>query len=439
MTQQSGSTVPTDSLAVRGGPVLSGTVRVDGSKNAALPLVAGAAVIDRPVTLVNLPASADVAILADLIRAAGNHITAQAGTLHVAPAPDQVRQPDRALAARIRASYYLAPALLAHGRAELPWPGGCAVGERGMELHFMVYEAFGDSVHTCEAGYQITAPRNQAHTQVEITLPFPSRGTTVVALLRAVAARRPLVLRTPNTSPEVAGLVQALNESGHHTVYQPDGTLTFMPGVTQAARWQVPGDKIEAGTLLCALAITGGHGRILGVNPDHLTPLIELLSKVGFPVNPISNGVELGADVRLTGTPIDAIATRDSLARADWLDADFEPPLMALALTLPGIHSFADEINPGRHANLLPQLRRLGAVIAEESATACQVNGPQTLVGAHVEAADIRTGSTLLVAGLAAQGTTVVTRLSQVRRGHADLLGKLRSLGADIADEPVTE
>ncbi|MGI5293050.1 hypothetical protein ACQEVF_58420 [Nonomuraea polychroma] len=439
MTRQTGSD---GALAVRGGRVLSGTATVGGSTDAALPLVAAAAVMDRPVTLTNLPASSDVEAMCKLIKATGSQVVIardEANARHVVPTSARVRRPNRELAARIRGSYYLPPALLTRGVAELPWPGGCDAGDCGMELHVEVYEAFGDTMETSGDGYRVTAAACQPCTPVEITLPFPSRGTTVVALLRALAARRPLVLRTPNMSPEVAELVQALNSSGHHAAFQSDGTLAFTPGVTHAARWKVPGDRIEAGTLLCALAMTGGHGRILGVDPDHLTPLIELLAKVGIPVKAISNGVELSADVQLTGTPISALATRDCRATADDLDADFGPALMALALTLPGIHSFADENHPGWHANLLPQLRRLGAVVTEDSVTACQVSGPHTLIGTHVEASDIRTGSTLLIAGLVSEGTTVVSGLSRLRRGEADLPGKLRSLGADIADESTVE
>ncbi|MFG2077005.1 hypothetical protein [Nonomuraea maritima] len=430
---------PADTLTVRGGRTLSGTATVDGSKNAALPLLAAAAALGRPVTLTNLPTSSDVAALATLIAEAGNLVVASpdgAHTMHVTPARDQRGPVDRELAARIRASYYLAPALLNYGVANLPWPGGCAVGNRGMELHFAVYEAFGDTVHTSDDGYRISAAKGQARTPVEIKLPFPSRGTTVVALLRALVAGRPLLLHTPSLSPEVTGLVEALRLADHHAAYLPDGSLYFEPGAACPVRWTVPGDKVEAGTLLCAMAATGGHGRVLGVDPRHLTPLIALLTASGFPVTLLPGGVELGADVRLTRTPITAIASLDSLSEVDALDADFEPPLMSLALTQPGEHAFADEINPGRHANLLSQLRRLGAVITEDSPTVCRLTGPQKLTGAHVEALDIRTGSALVVAALAAEGTTVVTRVSQLRRGHADLPGKLRTLGADITDEP---
>ncbi|MEV1175619.1 hypothetical protein [Nonomuraea sp. NPDC049784] len=435
MIQQTSTTTDLPrGLAIRGGRNLTGTTNVDGSKNAALPLVAAAAAVGRPITLTNLPTSSDVRKLVQLIRGVGTQTQLDGDSvLRVIPDPDQAAEMDRALAATIRASYYLAPALLASGRADLPWPGGCNVGDRGMELHFMVYEAFGDRVHTCEAGYQITASQPQHRTPVEIKLPFPSRGTTVVALLRAVVARRPLMLHRPNTSPEVAGLVKALTQAGHGVSYLPDGVLSYQPSNGYPAKWRVPGDKIEAGTLLCALAATGGHGRITGVDPTHLFPLLRLLNSLGFPITTKDDGVELSAPATLTGAPVYADGSLESLSSTSCLDADFEPPLMALALTLPATrHTFIDEINPGRHANLVPQLRRLGAVITEVSPTRCELSGPQELDASSVEATDIRTGSALLIAALTATGITVLTGLTQLQRGHADLPEKLKALGADI-------
>jgi UDP-N-acetylglucosamine 1-carboxyvinyltransferase len=152
---------------------------------------------------------------------------------------------------------------------------------------------------------------------------------------------------------------------------------------------------------------------------------------LGIPADVEGGALSVRAqDAKSAGRPLRAIASLSPCG----LDADFEPPLMALALGLPGTHLFADAINPGRHGNLLPQLARLGAGIEEISATECRLTGPQRLTGAGVEATDIRTGSALMVAGLTARGVTTVGGLDQLRRGHADLPGKLRALGADICE-----
>jgi UDP-N-acetylglucosamine 1-carboxyvinyltransferase len=420
-------------LTVRPGRPLRGTVRVDGSKNAALPLLAAAAATGRTVHLANVPPIADIDAMLALLRRSGYHLArpvAHPHALVVMPASDRRPVPELPEAAHIRASYYLVPALLAmFGQAVLPWPGGCQIGDRGMDQHFKVYAAFGDKVEVDDAGYRVTAAEH-APREVIVDLPFRSRGTSVVAVLRAVVGGRRLLLGNPNHSPEFTGMLAALQQIGWQVDLGTE-TLNVAPPVSEQeapVAWTVPGDKIEAGTLACALAATGGAGRIEGVRGEEAALVVEALNLLG-----ISSSFEPGAVVvhgggQPSGAPLRAVA---SLAPGG-LDADFEPALMALALGLPGTHLFADSINPGRHGNLLSQLIRLGAVIEELTPTQCRLTGPQRLNGASVEATDIRTGSALLIAALTARGATTVTGLHQLRRGHPDLPGKLCALGADI-------
>ncbi|MFF3740209.1 UDP-N-acetylglucosamine 1-carboxyvinyltransferase [Streptomyces sp. NPDC002566] len=428
--------VAAEVIAVRPGPPLSGAVAVDGSKNAALPLLAAAAALGRPVRLGNIPANTDVQIMQALLQQAGWHVAHPAGeptSAVVLPTESQRTHPDLAQAAHIRASYYLVPALLArHGAARLPWPGGCRIGARGMELHFKVYEAFGDRTALDDSGYRVEAVMPHTGT-VSLVLPFRSRGATVAAVLRAVTTGRPLRLGGPNLSPEVLCVLDALDAVGWEIRVGED-VLTLSPpssGQGNAVVWEVPGDKIEAGTLACAVAATRGEACIRGVGGRDVGPLVLALTQLGIPADVEGGALSVRAqDAKSAGRPLRAIA---SLSPGG-LDADFEPPLMALALGLPGTHLFADAINPGRHGNLLPQLARLGAKIEEISPTECRLTGPQRLTGAGVEATDIRTGSALMVAGLTARGVTTVGGLDQLRRGHADLPGKLRALGADICE-----
>ena len=430
------STRAAEVIAVRPGPPLTGTVTVDGSKNAALPLLAAAGALGRPVRLGNIPANTDVQILLALLEQAGWHVARPVGEQTAAvlmPTESRHTHPELAQAAHIRASYYLVPALLArHGEARLPWPGGCRIGARGMDLHFKVYEAFGDRSAQDDSGYRIEAVTPRTGT-VSLVLPFRSRGATVAAVLRAVTTGRPLRLGEPNLSPEVLSVLDALRSVGWETQISAHLLALSPPSVGQkdAVVWQVPGDKIEAGTLACAIAATGGSARVNGVHGKDVTPLVTALRRLGIPASAEDNTLRVHAqDAQPTSRPLRAIATLSP----GGLDADFEPPLMALALGLPGTHLFADAINPGRHGNLLPQLARLGAEIEEISPTECRLTGPQQLTGAGVEATDIRTGSALMVTGLTARGVTTVGGLDQLRRGHADLPGKLRALGADICE-----
>ncbi|MFF1507204.1 UDP-N-acetylglucosamine 1-carboxyvinyltransferase [Streptomyces sp. NPDC058326] len=426
-----------DAVTVRPGRPLAGTVQVDGSKNAALPLLAAAASLGRGVRLSGVPASADVQRMLCLLEQTGYRVArpvAEPGTVIVAPKEHPATAPDLTDAARIRASYYLvAPLLAAYGQAALPWPGGCQIGDRGMELHFTVYEAFGDTVLVDDSGYRVLAA-DQARDMVVLTLPFRSRGASIAAICRTVVAGSRLQLGNPNLSPETTGVLAALRSAGWTTHADSEKiTLAPPPGVPAGTvAWTVPGDKIEAGTLACAIAATGGEGRIEGVTGSDLKVLAGLLDWAGIPVTLAPDAITVHRARSVSGRPLRAIAS----LTPDGLDADFEPALMAMALTLPGTHLFADDINPGRHGNLLPQLAGLGAVIEELSPTRCRLTGPQRLTGTTVKATDIRTGSALLIAGLSARGATTVSGLDQLRRGHADLPAKLRTLGADLTDVP---
>ncbi|MFC9699596.1 UDP-N-acetylglucosamine 1-carboxyvinyltransferase [Streptomyces sp. NPDC056943] len=424
-------------IAIRPGRPLAGAVTVDGSKNAALPLVAAAASLLRPVRLDNVPASSDVQTLLGLLHQAGWNTAHPVGDSHsvlvlpgeAPPSPDGLGE----AASSIRASYYLVPALIALcGRARLPWPGGCRIGDRGMEQHFKVYEAFGDRVRVDDRGYVVEAGKVVRGT-VSLVLPFRSRGATIAAVLRAVVAGTPLRLGQPNLSPEVLCVLDALTTVGYE--YRAgERVLTLAPASSasgDAPVWKVPGDKIEAGTLACAVAATGGTARIEGVHGPDIAPLVAALNRMGIPTAAEAEALVVhGRNIQPTGRPLRAMAT----LAPNGLDADFEPPLLGLALGFPGTHLFSDPINPGRHSNLVPQLVRMGGEITELSSTECRFTGPQRLTGAGVEATDIRTGSALMVAGLTARGVTTLGGVDQIRRGHADLPGKLLTLGADICE-----
>ncbi|WP_435108848.1 hypothetical protein [Nocardiopsis synnemataformans] len=416
-------------ILISGDIPLSGTVSVSGSKNAALPLLAAAACVGQHVTLRNLPGSNDVATMIGLLDHAGFDVSPSGTTIQVAPGT----RPPGALdeAARIRASYYLVPALLgAHGQARLPWPGGCAIGTRGMDLHFRVYEVFGDRVTEHADGYTITRAPG-AVPPPRINLPFRSRGATIAAVLRALVEGRPLIVGTPNLSPETLSVVRALGSCGVDvTVSATELTVDPAPSL-RPGRWVVPGDKIEAATLVCGLAITGGSGTIVGVDPGHLGPFLAALCTLGFAPEVGQDQVRLDASQRGAASPLRAVADLDP----DGLDADFEPALLVTSLGVEGTHRFGDAINPGRHTNLLGELAQLGARIEELTSTLCELTGPQRLRPGRVHATDIRTGTALVLAALGVAGESRVIDTGQIQRGHTDLVGALTSLGAKIVQE----
>lgn len=415
-------------ITVHGGTPLHGSVAVEGSKNAALPLLAAAACVPRPITITNLPASSDVLTMLSLLKAAGAFISLADEAATIGSGMEQAG--DLSAAASIRASYYLIPAMLGtHERARLPWPGGCSVGVRGMELHFAVYGAFGDLVTQDENGYEVTAGSWSGPVHVE--LPFPSRGATIVAVLRAVVSQRVLVLKNPNRAPETLTVLEALRHSGAQIDIHEEELSVVPTGLLNAATWRVPGDKVEAATLLCSIATTRGSGVVTGVPSTHLTAYVRAMDELGFTIETEGETARLNASRLHPAGRLAAIGSLDP----DGLDADFEPGLLVTALGVPGTHRFGDSINPGRHGNLIPELTRFGARLTELSPTLCEVTGPQRLKSADARATDIRTGTALILVALGVNGTSHVFGTEQIRRGHPNLVGALTKLGAKIREE----
>ncbi|MEU9119117.1 UDP-N-acetylglucosamine 1-carboxyvinyltransferase [Streptomyces sp. NPDC048506] len=424
---------------VRPGRPLSGVIRVDGSKAATLILLAAAASTRRPVKLDNVPADDDTLAMLTLIKSCGYHIArpvTSPDTVVMLPTPGRSSAPDLAGASQFRSSYYLVPVLLAsRGQAALSWPPGDGIGDRRMELHFGVYKAFGDTVETDEYGYRVRATDNNRD-HVQIRLPCRSRSASVAAIARAVISRTPLQLRNPNLSPEVISLLTCLSNCGWKVWISRD-MVTFGPpshGQDCALPWTVPGDKVAAGALACAIAVTGGAARIEGIHSRDVAPVVDALRQLGIPTIDEPDAITVHADqARPTNRPLWAAASLNPHG----LDSDLEPSLIAVALGMPGIHTFADAINPRRHAKALCQLTGLGAQFDEISPSQCRLTGPQRLTGGTVQASgDFGTASALLVAGLTARGTTTITGLDRIRQQHADLPAALRHLGADITEVP---
>lgn len=409
-------------------------IAVDGSTRTALPMLAAAAATGLPVVLFNVPGSGDVQTMLGLIETCGWSVTTSGDMLAIDPSSVSGVAPeaDLSAAAKVSDSYYLVPALLSvFGRAELPYPNGGEFVERAMELKFRVYEAFGDLCVGHESGYRVTA--GHPPPQVDIELPYPSRGATIAALVRAASASSTrLVIDNPDTSPESIAVFNCLIGLAWDGHLSPD-RLTLIPRkpVAEPSRWIVPGDKTEAAILACALMATGGSGDITGVPARAMSAFCKAVNEIGLNVEPDKHSLYIrssGRSRERRWTGINGLAS----AEPRGLDPDFEPLLMALALACPGQHAFQDEINPGRHSILIPQLAALGAQVNELSSTIATFNGPQRLVGAPITAGDSRTGAALIIAALQARGTTVVTGLEHVRRDYANLPGKLASLGAAI-------
>jgi UDP-N-acetylglucosamine 1-carboxyvinyltransferase len=412
-----------DQLVIRGGKTLRGEVRVSGAKNAALPLMAAALLSDAPLYLSNVPRLVDVRTMSRLLRHIGVEITGD-GTSDLAL---QARPALRAeapydLVKTMRASVVvLGPLLARHGRARVSLPGGCAIGPRPINLHLMGLEKLGATIRL-DQGY-VEAEARQL-TGARITFDMQTVTGTENLMMAAALARGTTVLENAACEPEVTDLAECLNAMGGKVGGAGTQTITIdgVPSLGGAHHRTIP-DRIEAGTFALAGAITDGDVTIRGCRPDHLEAVLSKLEETGvrIEVGPeslrvVSRGRTRAVNVRTHAFP--GFAT------------DMQAQIMALMALAEGRSVITESVFENRfmHVN---ELLRMGADITIAGNTAV-VQGVPHLLGAPVMATDLRASACLVVAGLAARGDTVISRIYHLDRGYEAIEAKLTGLGAEI-------
>ena len=413
-----------DQIHIEGGARLEGEVRVSGSKNATLPLMAAALLGEGATTLRNVPDLADVTTLLELLRTMGVDAQRVPGAerhgVRVHAPPDVVPEAPYDLVRKMRASVLvLGPLLGRFGRAHVSLPGGCAIGARPIDQHLKGFRALGAEI-LLEGGYvEARAKRLRGATvrfdKITVT------GTENV-LMAAVLAEGTTVLENAAREPEVEDLARALVSMGARI--QGAGTdLITIEGVPRLAgvEHSVIPDRIEAGTLLVAAAITGGDVHVQGAVPAHLDAVVGKLREAGCTVVPTAEGLRCrGPDIP------DAVDLQTT--EHPGFPTDMQAQLMALLSVARGTSVVSENIFENRFMHVA-ELRRMGADIRVEGHTAV-VKGVHTLSGAPVMATDLRASASLILAGLRAAGTTRVARVYHLDRGYEGLERKLQSLGA---------
>lgn len=417
-----------DRLLIRGGRPLVGRYPISGAKNAVLPLMVSALLTPHLVTLRNVPANLDVAVLAALLQRLGceMHWSHNVG-LSVTIAADrlQPRQVDAELVTRMRASVLLLGALLARcGEAVLPLPGGDAIGLRGVDFHLAGLRAMGATVEL--EGGMIRAMARHGLRGASILLPQPSVGATENLMLAAVFAAGTTTIDNAAREPEIADLAACLATMGARIDGVGSHRLTIEGGAPlMGVAHAVLPDRIEFGTLACAAALTDGelslpNGRI------------ELLGTAAASFG--AAGVEL----RATGDGVVARRATGGLAGIDittqpypGFATDLQAPAMALLATAAGASTVTETIFEQRFRHV-DELRKMGADIAVRSRTA-RIRGVDRLSGAAITCGDVRAAAALVLAGLGAAGETVLAGLDHLDRGYDSMTEKLAACGADIA------
>lgn len=417
-----------DKLIVRGGLPLNGRYPISGAKNAVLPLMVSALLTPHLVTLRSVPRNLDVAVLAALLQKLGCDMHWSTGTAGLSVTLTahriQPRQIDGDLVTRMRASVLLLGALLARcGEAILPMPGGDAIGLRGIDFHLQGLRAMGAAV-ALEGG-MIHASAAGGLRGADILLPFPSVGATENLMLAAVAAHGRTTIRNAAREPEIADLGACLTAMGARISGLGSHLIEIDGGGTlRGAVHTVLPDRIEFGTLACAAALTDGELLLAGGRLDLLGSAAASFDAAGVQLAESASGViarrSAGGlkDIDVETAPYPGFAT------------DLQAPTMALLACAPGVGTITETVFEQRFRHV-DELRKMGADIAVHGRLA-RIRSVGRLTGAAVTATDVRAAAALVLAGLAAEGETVIDGLDHLDRGYDGMAEKLAACGADI-------
>ena len=420
-----------DRILIRGGNRLNGRIPISGAKNSALTLLPCALLTDEPLTLRNLPRLADVDSFGHLLNQLGcstmiegarpedfgRVMTLRAGKVTATMAPyDIVR--------KMRASILvLGPLLARAGEATVSLPGGCAIGNRPIDLHLKALEAFGAEIET-KAGYVTARAKNGRLPGGTIVFPVVSVGATENALMAAVRSKGTCILENAAREPEIVDLCRLLVAMGAHI----DGIGTeklVVEGVERlhGATYAVMPDRIEAGSYACAVGLAGGKVDLDGACADDMHATLAALREAGVDITERQGGITVSSDGKLNPLTL-------STAPFPGFATDMQAQFMAMLLRANGASVLTETIFENRYMHV-PELARMGADIQVKGRTAV-VRGVQRLVGAPVMATDLRASMSLVIAGLVADGETQVARVYHLDRGYERLEEKFAAVGADV-------
>lgn len=415
-----------DKIVVKGGNQLKGNMQVEGAKNAVLPIITASLLASNgKSTLCNVPALSDVETINNVLRVLNAKVTYKEKdqSVIVDATKDLSEEAPYEYVSKMRASILVMGPLLARlGRAKVALPGGCAIGSRPIEQHLKGFEALGAEIHQ-EAGF-IYAEAPQGLVGNEIHLDFPSVGATQNIIMAASLAQGRTVIENVAREPEIVDLANYINEMGGDVKGAGTDTIIINGVETlNGVEHNIIPDRIEAGTLIIAAAITRGDVFVKGAIQEHMTSLVYKLEEMGVQLDFSEEGVHVTAPETLN--PVDV----KTLPHPGF-PTDMQSQMMALLLTAEGHKVITETVFENRFMHV-GEFKRMNANISVEGRSA-KIKGKSELQGAEVKATDLRAAAALILAGLVAEGTTIVTELKHLDRGYENFHEKLKSLGADI-------
>ena len=413
-----------EKIIVRGGKRLSGTVKVEGAKNAVLPVIAATLLASDGKSIIHdVPTLSDVYTINEVLRNLNAEVAFHNNQVTVDASKELLEEAPFEYVRKMRASVLVMGSLLArNGRARVALPGGCAIGSRPIDQHLKGFEAMGAKVKVGN-GF-IDAEVEGRLKGARVYLDFPSVGATENIMMAATLAEGTTILENVAKEPEIVDLANLLNKMGAKV--KGAGTATMkIEGVDKlyGAEHSIIPDRIEAGTFMTAAAITGGNVLVKGAVPEHLTSLIAKMEEMGVEIIEEAEGLRVIGPEKLKAVDIKTMPHPG-------FPTDMQSQMMALLLRAEGIGMITETVFENRFMHV-EEFRRMNANIKIEGRSVI-TNGPSNLQGAEVAATDLRAAAALILAGLAADGVTRVTELKHLDRGYVNFHGKLAALGADI-------
>lgn len=408
-------------LIVKKNNALSGEVKISGSKNSSLPIMAACILSEEESRLFNVPDLSDINTMCKILEESGAKIGKYDDCLKIKCEKASGRLSYN-MVNKLRGSFLLAGPLLSRlGHVKIPMPGGCPIGSRPIDLHLKGFAALGADISQGHGFVELRAKKLRGK---KIYLDFPSVGATENIIMAAATADGETVIENAATEPEIVDLADFLNKQGA-AVSGAGGDTIVIEGAKalSGAEHRIIPDRIEAGTFMAAFAITGGVGRVCGVNCEHIKPVAAKLAEMGTQLKYEGDSVLIDASSPIHTADIKTMPFPG-------FPTDMQAPFSALLSVTKGTGIIVETVFENRFLHM-SELSRMGAHIKTDGRTSV-IEGVKRLTGAHVTASDLRGGAALVLAGMAASGETRIGGVEHICRGYEHFPEKLRLLGVDI-------
>ncbi len=415
-------------IIIDGNNELSGKIKISGSKNSAVALVPAAVLCDEEVSIANVPNISDIDALEEMLDFLGATVTKQDDVMKIDSSNIQNKLIPEEISKKLRASYYFMGALLSKfKKVEMYFPGGCKIGARPINLHLKGFELLGAKIVEKDNLFVITADKL---TGAKINLDFASVGATINLMLAAVKANGTTIISNAAKEPHIVNVATFLNNMGAKITGAGTSEIKIV-GVDylHSCFHEVVPDYIETGTYMILASAIGRDITITNIIPDHVESLISKLDEMGVPM-------QIGVDFIKISAPKKLFPVNIKTQVYPGFPTDLQQPMATLLTKAYGKSTINETIWENRFLNL-SELNKMGAKTSILTNSKAIIEGPVNLTGSNVSASDLRAGASLVIAGLMASGTTVISNADYILRGYENIIEKLTNIGAKIRLEEI--